>query len=54
MVKQHILTDYCAGIKELSVFLKRIHPDDIIAITQRVGYTVVYKSNSEFSWKYRR
>jgi len=54
MSKHHLLTEYCSGIGDLSSFLENIHPDDIISITQKYGYTVVYKSNSPYSWKYSK
>lgn len=54
MERNHVLVKYCSEIIELSRFLKKIHPDDIIAITERYGYTVVYKSNSEYVGDYKK
>lgn len=52
MSKDHILVKYCRDIRELSDFLKGVHPDDIITITQKHGFTIIYKSNSRLHWEY--
>lgn len=48
---KYIHTKYCPKISDLSDFLRTLYPQQIVAITERVGYTVVWKSNKEYSWQ---
>jgi len=54
MEREYILVEYCRGITELTEFLEEINPDDLMEVSERAGYTVVYKSRSRHSWEYER
>lgn len=54
MSKNYTRTKYLGKVSELSEFLRDIHPDDVIAVTQNVGYTVVYKSSNPLYWKHEK
>lgn len=42
-----IHTDYLRDLQALRDFLKKLSPDELISITENVGYTVIWKSNKE-------
>lgn len=46
--KKYTHVSYCSDLTSLRKRLKSIHPNDIIAITETNGYTVVYRSDSEY------
>lgn len=52
--KPHVMTEYAMDVSELSEFLKGINAEDIITITERAGYTVIYRSNSPYSGMYKK
>ncbi len=44
MMKENIAVRYCADVYDLGMFLGELNPENIIAITETTGYTVIYKS----------
>jgi cephalosporin hydroxylase len=44
-------TKYCRDIKVLSEFLKKLKPDELITVTEKHGYTVIFKSNEKYDWR---
>ena len=46
--KRYIHVSYCSDLNNLRKRLDSLNPNDIIAITEGNGYTVVYKSDSDY------
>jgi cephalosporin hydroxylase len=38
---------YCSDLVELRNFLKKISPDQLITVTEKIGYTVIWNSDEE-------
>jgi uncharacterized protein YpbB len=47
----YIHTEFCSDISDLSKFLKKLKPEELITVTQRTGYTVIWKSDKEYDWR---
>lgn len=50
-MKRYIHVEYCRSISELTTFLEKLQPEQIISITEKNGYTVVWYSDKEYSWQ---
>ncbi|MET3505439.1 hypothetical protein ABMB67_001528 [Halalkalibacter oceani] len=45
---RYIHTKYCCDISDLRDFLRKLHSEELVTVTQEVGYTVIWKSDEKY------